>query len=100
MTGFILPANLDTYQDLLLVPDLASRITLLDKDNKVIAHLGQDPEWEKAMKTAKPRMRETPDQWQAGRFVHPHDACFDKNGDIFVAEWVATGRVSKLKRLS
>ncbi|MCA9005542.1 MAG: hypothetical protein KDA70_09745, partial [Planctomycetaceae bacterium] len=100
MTGFILPANLDTYQDLLLVPDLASRITLLDKDNKVIAHLGQDPEWEKAMKTAKPRMRETPDKWQAGRFVHPHDACFDQNGDIFVAEWVATGRISKLKRLS
>lgn len=100
MTGFILPANLDTYQDLLLVPDLASRITLLDKDNKVIAHLGQDPDWEKAMKTAKPRMRETPDKWQAGRFVHPHDACFDQNGDIFVAEWVATGRVSKLKRLS
>lgn len=100
MPGFILPANLDTYQDLLLVPDLASRITLLDKENKVIAHLGQDPEWEKAMKTAKPRMRETPENWQAGRFVHPHDACFDQNGDIFVAEWVATGRVSKLKRLS
>jgi len=99
MTGFILPANLDTYQDLLLVPDLASRITLLDGDNKVIAQLGQDPEWAKAMKSAKPRMRETPEKWQAGRFVHPHDACFDQNGNIFVAEWVATGRISKLKRL-
>lgn len=100
MKGFILPANLDTYQDLLLVPDLASRITLLDGKNEVIAHLGQDPEWAKAMKTAKPRMRETPEKWQAGRFVHPHDACFDQDGNIFVAEWVATGRISKLKRLS
>ncbi len=100
MKGFILPANLDTYQDLLLVPDLASRITLLDGKKEVIAHLGQDPEWAKAMKTAKPRMRETPEKWQAGRFVHPHDACFDQDGNIFVAEWVATGRISKWKRLS
>ena len=99
MTGFILPANLDTYKDLLLVPDLASRITLLDGKNKVITHLGQDPDWAKAMKSAKPRMRETPEKWQAGRFVHPHDACFDQDGNIFVAEWVATGRISKLKHL-
>lgn len=98
-TGFILPANLDTHKEVLLVPDLASRITLLGPDNKVIAHLGQDTEWEKAMKIKKPRMRETPDKWQAGRFVHPHDACFDQAGNIFVAEWVATGRITKLKRL-
>lgn len=29
-----------------------------------------------------------------------HDACFDKNGDIFVAEWVETGRITKLTRMS
>jgi hypothetical protein len=34
-----------------------------------------------------------------GKFVHPHDACFDKNGDIFVVEWVSTGRVSKLVKV-
>ena len=28
------------------------------------------------------------DQWQPGKFIHPHDACFDKDGNIFVAEWV------------
>ena len=38
-------------------------------------------------------------KWHDGRFVHPHDACFGLGGDIFVAEWVSTGRVSKLKRL-
>ncbi|MEO8498425.1 MAG: peptidase, partial [Planctomycetota bacterium] len=35
-----------------------------------------------------------------GKFVHPHDACFDNDGNIFVAEWVATARISKLKRLA
>jgi hypothetical protein len=38
--------------------------------------------------------------WQPGRFVHPHDACFDKDGNLFVAEWVGSGRVTKLQRLS
>jgi hypothetical protein len=32
--------------------------------------------------------------------VHPHDACFDHEGNILIAEWVATGRVTKLKRLT
>ncbi|MEM7396457.1 MAG: hypothetical protein AAF492_29340, partial [Verrucomicrobiota bacterium] len=94
--GFILPANVDAYQDLLLVPDLASRITLLDKDDTMI-HLGEDPEWRKAV--GKQKIRTKPNLWQAGKWVHPHDACFDRNGDIIVAEWVATGRITKLKRL-
>lgn len=39
-------------------------------------------------------------EWQDGKFVHPHDACFGADGSIFVAEWVGTGRVSKLKKLN
>jgi len=38
-------------------------------------------------------------QWIPGKFVHPHDACFDAKGNIYVAEWVATGRVSMLKKV-
>ena len=45
------------------------------------------------------QVRGNPDLWQAGKFVHPHDACFDHEGNIYVAEWVATGRVSKLRRV-
>jgi hypothetical protein len=44
-------------------------------------------------------LRSQPDQWRDGEFVHPHDACFTPAGDIFVAEWVATGRVTKLERV-
>ena len=49
--------------------------------------------------TAKFAIRGDERQWKPGKFVHPHDACFDREGNIFVAEWVATGRVTKLKRL-
>lgn len=95
--GFGLPANLDTWNDLLVVPELVACVTLLDAKNNVVARLGNDAERIRA--DAKHDIRRTPDQWQAGRFVHPHDACFDQDGNIYVAEWVQSGRVTKLRRL-
>jgi hypothetical protein len=102
LDGFILPANLDTHKDVMLVPDLSARVTLLDKDDKVITHLGEDPEW-RAQVTKdgnKLRRNETGEGWVSGRFLHPHDACFDAAGNIFVAEWVHTGRITKLRNLA
>ena len=96
--GVSFPAHFDIRGDVLLVPDLHARITLMDKDNKVITHLGYDSAW-----TAKVldgfKMRSQPSTWVDGRFIHPHDACFDRDGNIFVTEWVATGRVSKLRKV-
>jgi len=95
LTGYGLPANVDTFGDLLLVPELHARVTLLGSDNQVVARLGADVE----RITSGKGIRNDESQWRDGKFVHPHDACFDQEGNIFVAEWVATGRVSKLKRL-
>ena len=99
LDGFILPANVDTFGDVMLVPDLSARVTLLGADDKVIAHLGEDPEWRKEVLKDGKSLRRDEKRWVGGKFIHPHDACFDAEGNIFVAEWVATGRVSKLKRL-
>ena len=95
LPGFGLPANADTWQDQLLIPELHARLTILDTKHKVVARLGEDV---KRIKTKK-GIRGNPKLWKDGRFVHPHDACYGKNGDIFVAEWVATGRITKLKRM-
>jgi hypothetical protein len=99
MKDFILPANVDRLGDLLLVPDLSARITLLDKDDQMI-HLGEDPAWRESVLKDKMAMRRNPTGWVSGKFVHPHDACFDPAGNIFVAEWVDTGRISKLRKVS
>lgn len=99
LDDFILPANLDRRGDLLLVPDLSARITLLDGENRMI-HLGEDPDWREEVVKDKMALRRNPEGWVEGRFVHPHDACFDAEGNIFVAEWVDGGRVSKLRKLS
>jgi hypothetical protein len=96
LSGYGLPANIDTYENLMLVPELHARVTLLDERNQVVARLGDDVK----RITSTAGIREDRGQWKDGLFVHPHDACFDAQGDIFVAEWVATGRVSKLKRLA
>lgn len=98
LTDFILPANVDRRGELLLVPDLSARITLLDANNNAI-HLGEDPAWREAVLKDKKAMRSSPGDWVSGKFVHPHDACFDQEGNIFVAEWVATGRISKLRKV-
>ncbi len=77
-----------------LIPDLEGRVTLLDKDNKLITHLG-DGWTEKGFELRdKPR-----DAFIPGKFVAPHGAIFDHTGNIFVVEWVEVGRVTKLRRV-
>ena len=101
LDGFILPANIDSLKDVLLVPDLSARITLLDKDDRVIVHLGEDIAWrEQVLKDGmKLRSNAQGEGWVDGKFLHPHDACFDPSGNIFVAEWVNTGRITKLRKV-
>jgi hypothetical protein len=93
------PAHFDIRGDMLLVPDLHARVSLFDRDNKVLTHLGYDPEWTKQVLDGF-KIRTQPERWPAGKFIHPHDACFDKDGNIFVAEWVQTGRISFLRHVS
>lgn len=96
--GFLFPADIDVQGDLMLVPDLHARITILDRDNRAVAQLGDDEAWRARVLDKKLGMRGKPELWQPGKFIHPHDACFDANGDIFVAEWVVGGRITKLTR--
>lgn len=94
-----LPCHFDIHKEksgrhLLLVPDLEARVSLLDENNKAIVHLGDDPSntWGQMRKKAR-------EEFIPGKFICPHSACFDKDGNIFVVEWVEVGRVTKLKRV-
>lgn len=96
MKDFGLPANVDIYENIMMIPELKGRVTLLDETNKIVARLGDGRQRLDEVKD----LRNKPDQWTDGQFVHPHDACFDAAGNIFVAEWVHSGRVSKLTKVS
>jgi DNA-binding beta-propeller fold protein YncE len=78
-----------------VVPDLGARVTLLDRNNKVIEHLGDDSAahtWEQTRKLDR-------SAFQPGKFVCPHGASFDHQGNVFVVEWVEVGRVTKLRKV-
>jgi hypothetical protein len=96
--GVLFPAHFDIRGEVLLLPDLFGRVTLFDVHNKPIVQLGDDSV--RVMKDKSFVIRRSPDQWLPGKFVHPHDACFDRDGNIFVVEWVDTGRVTLLRRVS
>lgn len=98
LDGFLFPADIDVQGPLMLVPDLHARVTILNENNEVVAQLGDDPQWREQVLADKFAMRARPADWLPGKFVHPHDACFDADGNIFVVEWVKTGRVTKLVR--
>jgi hypothetical protein len=78
-----------------VIPDLGAKVTLLDKNNQVIEHLGDDSasKWRDTRKLSR-------DHFTPGKFVAPHGACFDHSGNIFVVEWVEVGRVTKLRKVS
>lgn len=87
--GMRQPCHFHRRENLLLIPDLKSVVTLLDDDNKVIAQLGDgDP----TNLRGRPKAEYIP-----GKFIHPHSAKFLRDGSILVVEWVPTGRVTLLK---
>jgi hypothetical protein len=89
--GMRMPCHFKTREDLLLVPDLESVVTLLDRDNRVIVHLGHG---HPSQLRGAPR-----EQFIAQKFIHPHTAIFLHTGDILVAEWVPIGRITLLRRM-
>jgi len=91
------PCHFHQYKDTLVVPDLQSRVTLYDKNNKVIVHLGDGLEGGTPVPS---RTTENRGDFLPGKFVAPHGANFDHAGNIYVAEWVEIGRVTKLRRVS
>jgi hypothetical protein len=92
----IRPCHFDQREGDLLIPDLFGRVTIFDKDNKLITHLGENPGVEKLQGYPDlPKEQRTP-----GKFISPHGATWDRAGNIFVGEWVPDGRVTKLRRVS
>lgn len=90
--GMRAPCHLKFKDGMALVPDLSSVVTILDKANKPVAHLGDGH---------PTNLRDAPrDKFIPGKFVHPHTAVWLGSRDILVAEWVPIGRITRLRRLA
>ncbi len=81
------------HKDHLYIPDLGSRVTILDADDKLVAHLGDGRQPDG--KTAKPDNQTNP-----ALFAHPHAMCVDSHGDLYVVEWLDFGRPRQFRHLA
>lgn len=92
-----MPCTAITQGGDIYIPDLFSRLSIFDKDDQLVAHLGDWPQaWEIE---GWPNLPE--EQWREGYFSSPHDLHVDGQGNIYVAEWLSNGvgKLTKLLRL-
>lgn len=91
-----LPCSFYFWQDEVYLPDLNSRITVLDAEDRLITHLGEDQQAYKQVGWPNlPKSYYRPD-----KFSSPHGVCVDSKGNVYLAEWISDGRVTKLIRQS
>ena len=76
------------------VAELEARVTILDGANRQVAHLGDNPE-----RGQWANYNVAPADWKPGLFTAPHGVSFDGEGNLYVMDWNASGRVSKLQRV-
>lgn len=92
-TGVIKPCTVDFNGDLACVAQLASGISILDKEGKVVNRLGESD---------NPKEFNTngvaPDKWREGITTSPHGATFDKDGNVVTTEWNKWGRILRWDR--
>jgi hypothetical protein len=67
----------------LYIPDLGAQVLILDKDDRLVATLGDGKAVPKEEKQNRPE------------FITPHAITVDSKGSFYVVEWVPYGRVRK-----
>ena len=85
------PCSVSFHGDHVAIAELEARVTVIGKDNKPVVHLGDNPEKGHWANYGVP-----PEQWKPGIFTAPHGVSFDHDGNLYVMDWNASGRVSKL----
>lgn len=89
--GMRRPCHIYYKGDLALVPDLDSIVTILDRNKRVVAALGDG---------APDDLRSAPrERFIPGKFVHPHAAIWINRRDIAVCEWVPIDRLTHLRKV-
>lgn len=89
------PDGFAFHGDTLIIPELCVRVTLCDGADNAVACLGENdhatrlPNWPEVDRSlVKP-----------GLFNSPHGAAADRDGNLYVVEWLAGGRITKMDRL-
>jgi len=90
-----MPCNFYFFGEEVYFPDLNSRVTIFDRNDRLITHLGEDQQAYK--QKGWPNLPKS--YYRSNKFSSPHGICVDSKGSIYVAEWIHDGRVTKLARV-
>lgn len=91
-SDLLLPAAVAIDDDHAIIGELRGRVTVLDKSGAVAGHVGTNTE--EGIGTNKV----PPAQWRTGFVLSPHGVDTNADGDLFVAEFNAIGRVHRFDR--
>jgi hypothetical protein len=89
------PDMFAVHGDLLLVPELLARITILDRNDKLLTYLGENAQ----TVDVKGWPNHPKELIVPGKFNSPHGMTADAAGNLYVVEWIVGGRISKLERV-
>lgn len=103
------PCCFDYKDGVVLVPELFTGAKLIDAQTcELITELGKNPEvgprpdggwWPPVAPEKWPNLLDT-DFVRPGVLNSPHGGCFDPDGNVYIVEWIAGGRMTKFARKS
>ena len=94
VTGLGMPTSAAVQGDYVSIPDLSGKLTIIGKDNTVVAVLGENPD----PKQGRNYQIQQKD-WVEGVFAGTHGSYWDKDGNLYVQDWNVAGRIMKLVRV-
>lgn len=86
--GLRMPAVVHVWGDYVAIGELQGRVTILGKDNSIVAQIGDNPN-----ESYRANYNLDPAQWTDGICNSPHAITFDRYGNVMVGEWSKFGRV-------
>ncbi len=90
--------------DTLVVAELRARLALVDRDDRLVGYLGADEAacdrqgWPNVRNATGELVR--PPTLTAGKFNSPHGLAADRQGNLYVAEWLIGGRYTQLRKVA
>jgi len=92
------PCMFSFQGDHCLVPQLWGRVDVMDKDDNIVAMLGDNGVAATIKGYPNHNKSDYPELIQPGKFNSPHGGFLAPSGDIYIAEWIIGGRITKLEK--
>ncbi len=101
--GFLnTPSCFATHGDLMIIAELRARLVVTDINDELLTYLGDNKQvcdvegWPNNVNESGQSVRTS--HLETGKFNSPHGLAADASGNLYVAEWLIGGRVTRLNR--